>query len=52
MLWKNSKRRKKKSEITEDDLRNAEKDIQDLTDKYIREVDDCTKKKEAEILSI
>ena len=46
------KAQKKKSEITEDDLRNAEKDIQDLTDKYIREVDDCTKKKEAEILSI
>ena len=46
------KAQKKKSEITEDDLRNAEKDIQDLTDKYIREVDDCTKKKEAEMLSI
>ena len=31
------KAKKKKSEITEDDLSAAEKDIQTLTDKYIKE---------------
>ena len=33
------KKQQKNSEITEDDLRSAEKDIQDLTDKSIKELD-------------
>ena len=43
---------KKKSEITEDDLKQAEKDMQDLTDKYIKEVDAVTAKKDKEIMEI
>ena len=33
------KNKKKNSEITEDDLKGAEKDIQDLTDRYCKELD-------------
>ena len=43
---------KKKSEITEDDLKVCEKDIQDATDKYCKDIDDISKKKEAEIMEI
>ena len=43
---------KKKSEITEDDLKVCEKDIQDATDKYCKDIDDIAKKKEAEIMEI
>ncbi len=43
---------KKNSEITEDDLKNAEKDIQALTDKFIKEIDDITAAKEKEILEV
>lgn len=43
---------KKNSEITEDDLKNAEKDIQTLTDKYIKEIDEITAAKEKEILEV
>lgn len=42
----------KKSEITEDDLKVAEKEIQDITDKYVGEVDSIVKKKEEEILEV
>jgi ribosome recycling factor len=43
---------KKNSEITEDDLRSAEKDIQDLTDKNIKDVDGVIARKEEEILKV
>jgi len=43
---------KKASEITEDDLKNCEKDVQDLTDKACKEIDDLAKIKEKEILEI
>ncbi|HHV29612.1 MAG TPA: ribosome recycling factor [Clostridium sp.] len=43
---------KKNSEITEDDLKNAEKDIQNLTDKYIAEIDNIIELKEKEILEV
>lgn len=33
---------KKDGEITEDDLKETEKDIQDLTDKYIKEIDNIS----------
>ena len=46
------KAQKKKSEITEDDLKIAEKDIQNLTDKYIAKIEDTTEKKTKEILSV
>ena len=42
----------KKSEITEDDLKTSEKDIQNLTDKYCKEIEDLAKSKEAEIMEI
>ena len=43
---------KKKSEITEDDLKQAEKKTQDLTDKYVKNVESCAADKEKEILEI
>ncbi|MBR6764012.1 MAG: ribosome recycling factor [Clostridia bacterium] len=41
---------KKKSEITEDDLKICEKDMQDLTDKYVKKVDEVSAKKEKELM--
>lgn len=46
------KDKKKKSEITEDDLKNAEKKVQDLTDRFCKEVDAEAAKKEKEIMEI
>ncbi|MBQ1658962.1 MAG: ribosome recycling factor [Clostridia bacterium] len=43
---------KKKSEITEDDLKNGEKKIQDITDKYIKNIDKITEKKQKQIMEI
>ena len=43
---------KKKSEMTEDEAKSSDKAIQDLTDKYIKEVDGVTSKKEKEIMQI
>lgn len=46
------KNMKKKSEITEDDLKSAEKRVQDLTDKFCKDIDDIAVKKEKEIMDI
>lgn len=46
------KKQKKEGEITEDDLKTIEKDIQNMTDKYIKEIDDITVDKEKEITEI
>lgn len=46
------KAQKKKSEITEDDLKEIEKDIQTLTDNYIKEIDAMLSAKEKEILEV
>jgi len=46
------KAQKKKSEITEDDLKDLEKEIQTLTDKFVKDIDGITAKKEKEILEI
>lgn len=46
------KKKQKDSEITEDDLRTAEEDIQKLTDKNIAEIDNITANKEKEIMSV
>lgn len=43
---------KKNSELTEDDLKDAEKKAQDLTDKYCKEADQLFAKKEKEIMEI
>lgn len=46
------KKMKKDNAITEDDQKDGEKKLQDITDSYIKQVEDMTKKKEAEILAI
>ena len=43
---------KKKSEITEDDLKECEKDMQELTDQYCKEIDTLTAKKEQELMAV
>ena len=48
----NAKALKKNSTITEDDLKDAEKKIQDLTDKIIKDVDVVIAKKDKEIMEI
>lgn len=46
------KRMQKDGEITEDDLRSCETDIQKLTDQYIGKVDQHVSSKEAEIMKV
>ena len=46
------KKLQKKSEITEDDLKDLEKDLQKLTDDYIKEVEKLTDAKEKELFEI
>ncbi len=46
------KAEKKNATITEDDLKAAEKKIQDLTDKYCKEADELSAKKEKEIMAM
>ena len=46
------KKQQKASEITEDDYKIAEKDIQKLTDDYIKELDGICAKKEKELTEI
>lgn len=48
----NFKAKKKNGEVTEDDLKDAEKDIQILTDKYIEEIDKVVEAKDKEILEV
>ncbi len=43
---------KKKSEITEDDQKKAEKDLQDMLDKFIKKVDEALAAKEKELMAI
>ena len=43
---------KKNSEITEDDLKSSEEDIQKLTDDYIKEVESIAEAKEKELFEI
>lgn len=47
--WKAAK---KKSEMTEDEQKDAEKDMQKLTDKYIKQIDSTTAAKSDELKSI
>ena len=46
------KKEQKKGEITEDDLKDLEKDMQKLTDDYTKEVDKLTTAKEKELFEI
>lgn len=48
----NFKTQKKNSEITEDDMKIAEKDIQKMTDDMCKEIDALTEKKEKELLEV
>ena len=43
---------KKNSEMTEDEQKISDKNVQDLTDKYIKEIDSITAAKEKEIMEI
>ena len=43
---------KKKSEITEDDFDDYEEELQKLTDKKCKEIDELTAKKEAELMAV
>ena len=46
------KKLKKNNEITEDDQKKAEKDLQDLLDKNIKKVDEALAAKEKELMAI
>ena len=43
---------KKKSEITEDEQKTAEKDLQDMLDKFIKRVDEALAAKEKELMAM
>lgn len=42
----------KQGELTEDDRKEHEKEIQDITDKRCKEIDELTAKKEAELMAV
>ena len=46
------KKMKKDGEMTEDEQKASEKSVQDITDKYIKVVDDLTTKKSKEVMSL
>ena len=46
------KAQKKKSEITEDDQKNLEKELQELTDKRCKDIDELCAKKEQELMAV
>ena len=43
---------KKDGEITEDDLKDLEKEVQNITDKHCKNIDNLVSEKEKEIMSI
>lgn len=47
-----AKKEQKEGNITEDDLRNAENEIQKLTDKKIEKIDELMANKEKEVMSV
>ena len=46
------KAKQKKSEITEDELKDLEKDLQDMTDKRCKQLDDLAAKKVTELMAV
>ena len=47
-----AKTMQKNAEISEDELKGAEDNIQKLTDKYVEQIDNVLEKKEKEVMSI
>jgi ribosome recycling factor len=47
-----AKSQKKAGQMTEDEVKLSEKDVQALTDKYIKEIDAVSERKIKEILNI
>jgi ribosome recycling factor len=48
----NLKKLEKDKEISEDDLKRGEKEIQDMTDGYVKKVDEIVAAKEKEVMEI
>ena len=48
----NFKKQEKKSEITEDELKQVEKDLQKLTDDSCKKLDELLAKKEKELMAV
>lgn len=46
------KKQKKNGDMTEDDVKEAENDIQKLTDRYVKEIDEISAAKEKEITEV
>lgn len=46
------KQRQKDGELSEDDLRREQDEVQKLTDQYVQKIDDLLKHKEAEIMEV
>jgi ribosome recycling factor len=46
------KKMEKEKEISEDELKRGEKDIQDLTDQYVKKVDELISSKETEVMEV
>ena len=46
------KKKTKKAELTEDDQKKLEKELQDMTDKRCKDIDDLTAKKEKELMAV
>lgn len=46
------KQRQKEGELSEDDLRREQDEVQKLTDQYVHKIDDLLKHKEAEIMEV
>lgn len=47
-----TKKAEKNKEISQDDLRQYEKNIQDLTDRFVKEVDQAVAKKEDDVMQV
>jgi len=46
------KKAEKDSEISEDNFKRAVDNVQEMTDKYIKEIDDAVKSKEEDIMTV
>ncbi|MCK5527000.1 MAG: ribosome recycling factor, partial [Candidatus Latescibacteria bacterium] len=46
------KKEEKRGEISEDDRRGAQHDVQELTDAFIKQIDEVLEHKEAEIMEV
>ena len=47
-----TKKKKKDGEMTEDEEKASEKNVQDLTDKYIKQIDDAVASKQKDVMAI